>query len=85
MIFIKKINDISFEFFGDLKNIYNPLEILKKNMKIFKNFFQSKNLNFPFKKKIKINIHKNYYELIYLKNKKKFIKSFHITLKVLKK
>ena len=26
----KKINDISFEFFGDLKNIYNPLEILKK-------------------------------------------------------
>ncbi len=29
-IYQKKINDISFEFFGDLKNIYNPLEILKK-------------------------------------------------------
>ena len=39
-------------------------------MTIFKKFFQSKNLNFPFKKKIKININKNYYELIYLKNKK---------------
>ena len=39
-------------------------------MKKYKKFFQSKNLNFPFKKKIKINIHKNYYELIYLKNKK---------------
>ena len=39
-------------------------------MTIFKKFFQSKNLNFPFKKKIKINIDKKYYELIYLKNKK---------------
>ena len=37
-------------------------------------YIKDKNLNLPFKKKITVKIHKNYYQLVYLKKEKVFKK-----------